>query len=206
MKICKECGIEHERKSKYELCIRCYRNQKQKTTYKKAKQDPVRNDKILLDKRKWREKNKEKCSLYAKQRRKILKENPVKYEEFLKKINNKYRNKVGIPIDTPRLISKKGEGKTYKDSKGYICICKPNHPNKRKNNGYLYEHTFMMSEHLGRPLRKGESVHHKNGIKDDNRIENLELWSKSQPSGQRVEDKINWAIEFLKEYGYEIRK
>ncbi len=38
------------------------------------------------------------------------------------------------------------------------------------------------------------------GIRDDNRIENLELWSKAQPSGQRVEDKIKWCKEFLKEY------
>lgn len=41
---------------------------------------------------------------------------------------------------------------------------------------------------------------------EDNRIENLELWTTQQPSGQRVEDKINWAINFLKEYGYEATK
>ena len=57
-----------------------------------------------------------------------------------------------------------------------------------------------MSELLGRPLRDGESVHHRNLLKDDNRPENLELWSTSQPQGQRVEDKLRWAREFLALY------
>ena len=63
------------------------------------------------------------------------------------------------------------------------------------------EHRVVMEQHLGRALLPHENVHHKNGIRDDNRIENLELWSTSQPYGQRVEDKIAWAKAFLREQG-----
>jgi hypothetical protein len=66
--------------------------------------------------------------------------------------------------------------------------------------GHILEHRKVMQELLGRPLVDSENVHHRNGIRTDNRPANLELWSRSQPHGQRVEDKIKWAREFLALY------
>jgi len=83
--------------------------------------------------------------------------------------------------------------------KGYVLIYAPDHP--RSHNNKILEHIVVMEEHIGRELVPGENIHHKNGVKDDNRIENLELWNSSQPSGQRVSDLLEWANEILDLYG-----
>lgn len=87
------------------------------------------------------------------------------------------------------------------NSSGYRLLHMPEHPNAQKQSGYVMEHIVVMTEQLGRPLLPHENVHHKNGVRDDNRIENLELWSTSQPFGQRVVDKVAWAKEILAIYG-----
>lgn len=92
-----------------------------------------------------------------------------------------------------------GYSPRYEIENAYKTIYVPGHFSAWAN-GSVFEHIYVMCEHLGRPLHPNESVHHINGQRADNRIENLELWSSSQPAGQRVEDKVAWALELLKTY------
>ena len=113
------------------------------------------------------------------------------------------------PYNKNRLGSKNHTWKSGRlvDKKGYVKIwIDPALKHPRTLTGAKYvkyhvlEHVLVMEKHLGRYLTKEETIHHKNGVRGDNRIENLELWTKNHPTGQRVEDLIQFSLEILQKY------
>lgn len=89
---------------------------------------------------------------------------------------SEYCSKCAAFIDRMSRPSPNWCGGKVLDSKGYIKIYAPHHENANKA-GYIFEHRLMMETKIGRKLLKTEVVHHKNGMIQDNRIENLELFS-----------------------------
>ena len=98
--------------------------------------------------------------------------------------------KYGNPGPADRLKAQHGEGSI--DEHGYRRVW--------ANGQVVKEHRLVMEQALGRPLSDDENVHHINGDRADNRLENLEIWNTSQPAGQRVPDKIKHALDILNRY------
>jgi len=116
---------------------------------------------------------------------------PAHYAKFRKYGDPLHRSDWHKKRDEP-FINDQGYVEVYMGSK---------HPMAKDSR--VAEHRLVMSEFLGRPLYDNENVHHKNGVKTDNKIGNLELWVVVQPKGQRPPDLLEYAREIIERYGSE---
>jgi hypothetical protein len=189
MKICKECEKEFQEKVSFEkycseICAKKYHYRKEINRRRTDQEYRIKRNKREIDRR-----------------QKKRQEDPAIKRKHAEDEKARYRKKNGINSDADLKCAPKGSGTIT--SHGYRQIISHGHPNCRRD-GSMFEHVYIMSQHIGRRLIKGETIHHRNGIRDDNRIENLEIWHRAQPPGQRLDEKIEWCKKFLAIYGYDV--
>lgn len=130
-----------------------------------------------------------RCSSETKHRISEAKKGKKLSSEHRRKIGDAHKGKKKSPEHRRKLSEGKRGAKNpqWKGGRrhvtGYIRLTIPGHPNADVK-GYIYEHRFLMAEHLARPLKPDEVIHHINGIRDDNRIENLELFDSAIDHGR----------------------
>lgn len=209
------CSVEGKKKRTLVNCHICNK------IFEKLNKDIVRSNAHYCSRECWhtkRSQNKKECvvckveininsEMFSKKFCKVCYIKRFK-EKFPEKNNSYNRHKVRIkrnlPLNHP-LLRNSNKGESYHTKNGYVFIKKPGYKSSKMKGNYILEHVWVMCEFLGRDLMKHENIHHKNGIRDDNRIENLELWCKGQPAGQRVQDRILFYKEFLEKYDFEVK-
>lgn len=114
--------------------------------------------------------------------------NPCYCRGFCRLHYSRHR-RLGDPGTAERLRTPRRREARWVDREGYVRL-----------SGDRFEHRVVMEQMLGRPLLPRENVHHLNGVRHDNCPENLELWTRPQPSGQRVTDLVAWVVATYPEY------